>query len=43
MEKELRMRLPKELKEQLEKMAKELNLTLSAFVRMKLTEVSNNQ
>jgi len=38
MEKELRIRVSKELKEQIEQKAKELNISVSAFVRMKLSE-----
>ena len=38
MEEELRTRVSKELKEKLEQKAKELNISLSAYVRMKLSE-----
>ena len=37
MEEELRIRVSKELKDKLEKQAKELNISVSAFVRMKLS------
>lgn len=37
MEEELRIRVSKELKEKLEQKAKELNISLSAYVRMKLS------
>lgn len=37
MEKELRIRVSKELKEKLEKEAKNLNISLSAYIRMKLS------
>lgn len=38
MEEELRIRVSKELKEKLEHKAKEINMSLSAYVRMKLSE-----
>ena len=38
MKEELRIRVSKELKEKLEQKAKELNISLSAYVRMKLSE-----
>ena len=38
MEKELRIRVSSKLKAELEKKAKELNISLSAYVRMKLSE-----
>ena len=38
MEEELRIRVTKELKEKLEQKAKKLNISLSAYVRMKLSE-----
>ena len=38
MEEELRIRVSKELKEKIEKKAKELNISVSSFVRMKLSE-----
>lgn len=38
MEEELRIRVSKELKEKLEQKAKELTISLSAYVRMKLSE-----
>ena len=38
MEEELRIRVSKELKEKLEQRAKGLNISLSAYVRMKLSE-----
>ena len=38
MEEELRIRVSKELKDKLEKQAKELNISVSAYVRMKLSE-----
>ena len=37
MEEELRIRVSEELKEKLEQKAKELNISLSAYVRMKLS------
>lgn len=37
MEKELRIRVSKELKEKLEQEAKNLNISLSAYIRMKLS------
>jgi predicted HicB family RNase H-like nuclease len=37
METDLRIRVSKELKKELEKKAKELNISLSAYVRMKLS------
>jgi predicted HicB family RNase H-like nuclease len=37
METDLRIRVSKELKEKLEKKAKELNISLSAYIRMKLS------
>lgn len=37
MEEELRIRVSKELKDKLEKQAKELNISVSAYVRMKLS------
>lgn len=38
MEEELRIRVSKELKEKIEQKAKDLNISVSAFVRMKLSE-----
>ena len=38
MEEEIRVRVSKEFKEQLEAKAKELNISLSAYVRLKLSE-----
>lgn len=38
MEEEIRIRVSQEFKEQLEKEAKTLNITLSAYVRMKLSQ-----
>ena len=38
MEEELRIRVSKELKKKIEQKAKELNISLSAYVRMKLSE-----
>jgi len=38
MEEELRIRVSKELKERVEQKAKELNISVSAYVRMKLSE-----
>lgn len=38
MEAEIRIRVSKEFKELLEQKAKELNITLSAYVRMKLSQ-----
>lgn len=38
MEEELRIRVSKELKEKIEQKARELNISVSAFVRMKLSE-----
>lgn len=38
MEAELRIRVSKELKEKVEKKAKEMNIGLSSYVRMKLSE-----
>ena len=38
MQEELRLRVSKELKEKLKQKAKELNISLSAYVRMKLSE-----
>lgn len=38
MEEEIRIRVSKEFKETLEKEAKNLNITLSAYVRMKLSK-----
>ena len=38
MEEELRIRVSKELKEKVEQKAKELNISTSAYVRMKLSE-----
>ena len=38
MEKELRIRVSKQLKEKIEQKAKELNISVSAYVRMKLSE-----
>lgn len=38
MEKELRIRISSELKTDLEEKAKELNISLSAYVRMKLSQ-----
>lgn len=37
MEEEIRIRVSKELKEKIEQSARELNLSLSAYVRMKLS------
>ena len=37
MEEELRVRVSKELKDKLEKQAKDLNISISSFVRMKLS------
>jgi antitoxin component of RelBE/YafQ-DinJ toxin-antitoxin module len=37
MEEELRIRVSKELKDKLEKQAKDLNISVSSFVRMKLS------
>ena len=41
MEEEIRIRVSKELKEKLEQKAKELNISLSAYVRMKLSNECN--
>ena len=41
MEEELRIRVSKKLKEKLEQKAKELNISLSAYVRMKLSNECN--
>lgn len=38
MEEELRIRVSKELKDRIEEKAKSLNISLSAYVRMKLSE-----
>lgn len=38
MEEEIRVRVSKEFKEQLEAKAKELNISLSAYVRLKLSQ-----
>ena len=38
MEEELRIRVSKKLKEKVEQKAKELNISVSAYVRMKLSE-----
>lgn len=38
MEEELRIRVSKELKEKTEQKAKELNISVSAYVRMKLSD-----
>ena len=38
MEEELRIRVSKKLKEKIEQKAKELNVSVSAYVRMKLSE-----
>jgi hypothetical protein len=38
MEEELRIRISKELKDKLEQKAKALNISVSAYVRMKLSE-----
>jgi len=38
MEEELRIRVSKELKEKLERKAKDLNISVSSYVRMKLSE-----
>jgi predicted HicB family RNase H-like nuclease len=38
MEEELRVRVSKELKEKIEQKAKELNISVSSYVRMKLSE-----
>ena len=38
MEEELRIRVSKELKKKIEQKAKELNISVSAYVRMKLSE-----
>jgi antitoxin component of RelBE/YafQ-DinJ toxin-antitoxin module len=38
MEEELRIRVSKKLKEKIEQKAKELNISVSAYVRMKLSE-----
>ena len=37
MEEELRIRVSKKLKEKIEQKAKELNISVSAYVRMKLS------
>ncbi len=41
MEEELRIRVSKKLKEKLEQKDKKLNISLSAYVRMKLSNESN--
>ena len=41
METELRIRISKEQKLKLEKKARELNISLSAYVRMKLSDMTN--
>lgn len=41
METELRIRISKEQKLKLEKKARELNISLSAYVRMKLSDITN--
>ena len=38
MEEELRIRVSKEFKDRIEEKAKSLNISLSAYVRMKLSE-----
>ena len=38
MEEELRIRVSKKFKEKIEQKAKELNISVSAYVRMKLSE-----
>lgn len=38
MEEEIRVRVSKEFKEEVEEKAKSLNISLSAYVRMKLSE-----
>jgi hypothetical protein len=38
MEEELRIRVSKELKEKIEQKAKDLNISVSSYVRMKLSE-----